>query len=243
MSNTDHLIIDALSCNTSHNPQELILNNISFTVPEGQLVAILGHNGSGKTTLFKCINQLYDYSGNITLNNEPVDELNREQLSQNIIALSQTLNQNFFISLSIYDNFKLWLMREKSHSSETKDTIKRYLATFSKKFATNLDLPVEILSGGEKQLLALAFILKSPPKLLLLDEHTSALDRKKTTEIMDFTRNKIKQYNLTCLMIVHDIHLALKYADRVITLKHGKIMSDQLNASVQAKQQETASVF
>lgn len=243
MSNTDHLIIDALSCNTSHNTQELILNNISFTVPEGQLVAILGHNGSGKTTLFKCINQLYDYSGHITLNNKPVDELNREQLSQNIIALSQTLNQNFFISLSIYDNFKLWLMREKSHKSETKDSIKRYLATFNKKFATNLELPVEILSGGEKQLLALAFILKSPPKLLLLDEHTSALDRKKTTEIMDFTRNKIKQYNLTCLMIVHDINLALKYADRVITLKHGKIMSDQLNASVQAKQQETASVF
>ena len=86
-----------------------------------------------------------------------------------------------------------------------------------------LHLPVNRLSGGEKQALALAFIFLNPPTLLLLDEHTSALDPKTSTHLMKLTNQFIKEQGMTCLMTTHDLDIALEYGNRLLILHDGKV--------------------
>lgn len=94
---------------------------------------------------------------------------------------------------------------------------------YNPNLASKLDATIDTLSGGEKQVLALALCLLQPPKLLLLDEHTSALDPKTSQQIMALTYAMVKKNNITCMMTTHDLDIAMKFGNRILVLRDGNV--------------------
>lgn len=211
----------------------LSLNNLSFTIPgverpiiddlslalhPNDFLVVLGGNGSGKSSLIKLINGLYKAgSGSITLSNKHLNDKSLEHISKEIATLTQNLQMSTFGDLSVAENYLLAAMK-KSSSPPNIDDLTHYHPALDQK----LDTPVKNLSGGERQCLALAMCLLHPPKLLLLDEHTSALDPKIGKEIMEKTYT-LTNGRVTTLMATHRLDDALAYGNRLIVMKEGKI--------------------
>ncbi len=195
------------------NPNNLILDRLSFDLYEGDFLVLLGHNGSGKTTLFKILSSEYSlYKGEV--------ELEGKQISNNsdIKMLSQNPQHSTFSELTLLENCLLATQHKRSYSE-----IRNHLSLFSSKLVDKIDLKVSYLSGGERQVLALAMILFSPPKLLLLDEHTSALDPKISEKLMQLTADVIQKGSITTIMITHNIDFAFRYGNCLLSLSAGAI--------------------
>lgn len=184
-----------------------ILNNISLKIEKLDFLVILGSNGSGKSTLSKIITkEILPNSGKV---------LYQEKGLINII--SQNPEDNLFYNLSVRENIKLWSKNKLFDFAE-------YIAEFNANLALKLDLKVEKLSGGEKQALILALMLIHPPLILILDEHTSALDPKSAKHLMLLTAKKIVKQNITCIMTTHNLEHAINYGNKLVALKDGKII-------------------
>jgi putative ABC transport system ATP-binding protein len=186
-----------------------ILSEINYQVEENDFIVILGSNGSGKSSLLKLLNHHYQpTSGKILFN------------SHTIKTLTQNCHESLFTSLTVLENCYLYSSDRKKNPN--------YFAEYIKKFNPNLELKlnqkVEKLSGGEKQALALALCVLHPPKILLLDEHTSALDPKSAQKLMVLTQEVVAQHKITCLLTTHDLDIALNYGNRILALRNGKIL-------------------
>jgi len=196
-----------------------VLDKINYQINVADFVVVLGSNGSGKSSLLKLLDKRYQASsGNITLDNKLLSNYSAKEFSRCVKTLSQNTHESLFSSLTVYENYLL-VNNEKSD----REHLKKYLLKFNVNLAQKLDQMVDQLSGGEKQALALALTVLHPPRLLLLDEHTSALDPKSAENIITLTRNIIREYNITCLLTTHDLSIAEQYGNRVLALKNGKI--------------------
>ncbi len=212
-------------------PQGLsIIKDISCTIKEHDFVILLGSNGSGKSTLIKLLNRTYKPSnGKITLNNENINKFPDNIYAKKVITLTQFVRESLFFDLTIEENA---LMIETAYTpqqfSRTKfcENLKSYLLGFNTKLSKSLKSPLYNLSGGEQQILAFALYLRHQPQLLLLDEHTSALDPKTAAKIMQFTATIVKEKQLTCVMTTHNLDFAIQYGNRVIALNEGQIVFD-----------------
>jgi putative ABC transport system ATP-binding protein len=201
-----------------------ILNNISYKIFPRDFIIILGSNGSGKSSLLKCLDSRYHpTSGEIILNPD-----------SKITSLTQNPNDSLFCSLTVFENFLLSFETTAARPPQDK---RKFFANFLQEFNPNLsnklDQLVEQLSGGEKQALALALCVLNPPDVLLLDEHTSALDPKTASQIMALTHRIVTQRNMTCLLTTHDLSVAMQYGNRILAMKNGEtyqeIDSDKKN--------------
>lgn len=207
-----------------------IVKNINFSVNSDDFLVLLGSNGSGKSSLIKLINGTYQLtSGQIKLQNQSLKNYKHQYLAKEIITITQDVNDSLFLDMTIAENGVLAEMRSKKMFSGISkaaqiESFKQYLAKFSLKLSENLDAKVKSLSGGEKQILVLALCLRYPPKLLLLDEHTSALDPKTASFIMQKTLGAIDQRKITCIMTTHNLDLALHYGNRLLALKEGEVV-------------------
>ncbi len=207
-----------------------ILKNISFDLEEKDFLILIGSNGCGKSSLLKCINQTYRHTrGKIMFLQKDLEECSRSDRAQVMTTFTQNIYQMLFKELSVIENCILYQTRffnESFGSIKNSDYTyyKNYLANFDPKIADNLDSKTECLSGGQQQQLALALCLEFPPKLLILDEHTSALDPKTSELVMDFTYQKIMQNNITCIMTTHNIEQIKKFGNRILALKNGEII-------------------
>lgn len=191
-----------------------VLNGVSLTIDSGQIISLLGANGCGKSTLLKLlIKELSPVSGTVYQK----DDLKVAYISQNI-------HQSLFLELTVQENLVLMNI----HFSN-KNEAESYLTTFHRNLFFYFDQPVMMLSGGEKQALALAIKLYNKPDILLLDEHTSAMDPEAEKDLMTLTYQKITQQNITTLMSTHKISLANQYSTHVIGLNKGKIVIDLEN--------------
>lgn len=206
-----------------------ILSAITYQVNEGDFVIILGSNGSGKSSLLKLIDKRYTpSSGKILLKGHLLSQYSPKNFVSQVKTLTQNYQESLFTSLTVFENYELF----KKYASPSKnaphhpkrDDCQLYLSQFNKKISRNLDQVVDKLSGGEKQMLALALIMLSPPALLLLDEHTSALDPASSEAIMALTQELLKKFQVTCLLTTHDLKKAAAYGNRLITLRDGKIV-------------------
>lgn len=203
-----------------HLHQRTLLREINFQLNHGDFMVVLGSNGSGKSTLFKLLYRHYQPTiGTILFDNKPLERYRKKTFFSKMAILTQHCHDSLFSSLTVYENYLL----VKKHLPAEKKFVRDYFAEYNPKLADNINTIAANLSGGEKQALALALCLLHPPALLLLDEHTSALDPKTSAQIMKLTAEKIAQHHITCFMTTHHLDDALNYGNRIIVLSEGKV--------------------
>lgn len=209
-----------------------ILNNLSLDFFADDFVILLGSNGSGKSSLIKIINgTLFPSQGEILLHNKSILKEPLHKRSKLIATLSQDLALSTFGHLTVLDNCQVALHRRKTPSfalpnAQEKENISFYLSNFHPRLKEKLYQKTSSLSGGERQALALAMALWNTPSLLLLDEHTSALDPAMAEKILELTHTKSMKQKIPTIMTTHRIEDALQYGNRVIALNQGQIILD-----------------
>ena len=197
-----------------------ILKTLDFAIQPKEFVIILGANGSGKSSLLKLISKDYLPSqGNI------------KNQAMRIAYLSQDTSFSLFHNLTVLENCclneqKIEATPFKVSTQSERTKYGKYLKAFHFQLPQKMQTLVGDLSGGERQSLALALALKQKPDLLLLDEHTSALDPKTAKTIMALTHQAIQDEGLTALMVTHNLEYALDYGTRVMGMKEGSIVLD-----------------
>lgn len=215
-----------------------ILNNINYDINPGDRVIILGSNGSGKSSLLKLLNRTYQpTAGKIFLRGQNLQTVSLQKLSQRVVTVTQDLRDSLFYNLTVLENCLLWETRFQKISfkigkHESREFYQTYLTEFHRQLPGKMDVCVAALSGGERQSLVLALCLHHPPELLLLDEHTSALDPKIAANLIRYTEKILTEKKITCVLTTHNLDIALKYGNRLLALAEGKI---RLQADGEAK--------
>lgn len=207
-----------------------ILENINLSIYPGDSVVILGGNGSGKSSLMKLMNGHYQpTSGELCLKQLTLKLWQPVALSKSVATITQDPTHSLFLDLTVFENCLLFESRQTgSNLRQNKKTKRKNIAEYLSQYHGNLnhqlDQPVAVLSGGEKQALLLALLMRHPPELLLLDEHTSALDPHQAKQLMTCTEHIIQKCGVTTLMITHNLDQALSFGTRILALKAGQII-------------------
>lgn len=210
-----------------------ILDDVNLTIYEHDFLTILGGNGAGKSTLFNVIaGTLMLTSGSIYILGKDVTHLPAEKRANYLARVFQdpkmgtaprmTVAENLLIAK--YRGEKRGLLPRKIHHFT--DEFKTLVARTGNGLEKHLDTPTGLLSGGQRQALSLLMATLKRPELLLLDEHTAALDPKTSVSLMNLTDEFVTGDELTALMITHHMEDALKYGNRLIVMKDGKIIKD-----------------
>ena len=202
------------------------IDNISFSVSEGEFVAIMGASGSGKTTLLNCISTIDKVtSGHIYVNDLDITKLKGNNLNKFRREELGFIFQDFNLldTLTSYENIALSLAILNIKYKEIDERIKKVSKELNITNVLN-KYPYQ-MSGGEKQRVASARAIITNPKLVLADEPTGALDSKSSKMLLEKLSYLNKEYNSTILMVTHDAFTA-SYANRVIFIKDGKIFSE-----------------
>jgi len=214
-----------------------IFENFNFEVKKGEFVSIVGSNGSGKTTLLNLISgNILPDSGKIMLGGIDITDLKEHIRACNIgrvfqdpskgTAPDMTISEN----LSIADNKGKFYGLSGGLNKKRIPYYKELLSQLNLKLEDKLDLKVGSLSGGQRQALALLISTMSPIDLLLLDEHTAALDPKTSESIMELTDKIVKKKGITTLMVTHNLKYAVNYGSRIIMMDKGKVIIDKADS-------------
>lgn len=212
-----------------NHPFRIILSGIDLQIAKNDFVIILGSNGSGKSTLLKLLDRRYSsFAGEIDIENQSIKSYNSRSFAKMLITLTQNPLSSLFPSLTVYENCQIALQQnpQKIKKLLVKSHFLQYLEDFNSNLPNNLDNLAGSLSGGEQQALALALGCLARPKILLLDEHTSALDPHAADRLMKITNEMVKKYEMTCLLTTHNLDIAQTYGTRLIALQQGKIICD-----------------
>ncbi|NLI04628.1 MAG: ABC transporter ATP-binding protein [Actinomycetaceae bacterium] len=200
-----------------------ILEGVSFDVKPGELVAILGPNGMGKTTFLKCINHiLTPKRGTIMVGEDSVTDLTPRQIAQRIGYVEQ---QRTGTQMTV---FNAVLLGRKPYitwdvTESDLEIVNEALHTLGlQKFAMRR---LNQLSGGELQKVVIARAIAQQPEVLLLDEPTNNLDLKNQVEVLDVVRHLVDKHRTASVVVIHDLNLALRYADRFLLMKDKKVFA------------------
>lgn len=220
------------------------LNGLSLRLDQGDFVTVLGSNGAGKSTLFGAIAGTFlPDGGTITLDGQDITRLPDYRRSKYIGRLFQDPLKGTAPNMTIEENLALAYMRASGHTSPFSMVSRRDREGFRQKLSQlglgledRMDSPVGLLSGGQRQALTLLMATLVTPKLLLLDEHTAALDPATGETVLALTERIVAENHITCLMITHDVPAALRLGNRTIFMKDGNIA---LSLSGQERQNMT----
>lgn len=208
------------------------INDLSFTANEGDFVTIVGSNGAGKSTLLNLVAGVYPSDGgSIKVDKSEINSLPEHKRAKYIGRVFQDPMMGTAGSMSIEENLAMALKRGKRRGLSL--GVNGYRQRFCSVLA-ELDLGLEkrlkdqvrLLSGGQRQALTLMMATLNTPKLLLLDEHTAALDPKTAERIIQLTQSIVKDHNLTVLMVTHNLQQALLVGNRTIMMHDGQIVLD-----------------
>ena len=209
------------------------MDGLSLTVPEGQFITLIGGNGAGKSTLLKLISGTYEPdSGAVVLDGREITYLPEHKRARMIGHLFQDPLMGTAPSMTIEENLSLAYLRG-SHRGLA-PAISRKNARFFEEKLRELDLGLEdrlktrvgLISGGQRQAITLLMATIATPKLLLLDEHTAALDPATAEKVLALTEKIVRENRITTLMVTHNIQSALECGDRTIMMQQGKIVLD-----------------
>lgn len=227
-----------------------ILDGINLSINPQDFIVVLGTNGAGKSTLLDAITGANTLSsGNIFLNDEDITQKNLAKRSRYISRVYQDPKLGTSPRMTVAENLllakrrglprRLRLRKLNDHMEEFQSLTKN-LPTLDNRLNTFTDK----LSGGQRQTLSFLMAIIQQPELLLLDEHTAALDPQTSQELMELTNKIIIEKKLTCLMVTHNLSEAVKYGNRLIVLKKGKIVLDlDKEAKSKLKEQDLLEYF
>jgi putative ABC transport system ATP-binding protein len=229
----------------AHTPDENVaLKNINLKIDRGDFITVIGSNGAGKSTLYDVIaGTKQPTSGHIFLDDAgTVRDITHDpeyrraryigRIFQNPLlgtAGKMRLEDNMMICYK-----KGWKGLKISLNSKMRNCFREQLRTLDMGLENRLNDNVNLLSGGQRQALTLLMAVMSKPALLLLDEHTAALDPANAKIVMDLTRRFAKDYNLTVMMVTHNMQQALDYGTRLLMMDAGEIILD-INAAEKAR--------
>lgn len=206
------------------------LDDLSLNVNNGDFISIIGANGAGKSTLFNAISGTFiTDSGKIELDGTDISLMPEHKRAKNIGRLFQDPMKGSAPGLTVEENLALaaghggWLSRV---SKKDKKAFRERVALLGMGLEDRMSQPVGLLSGGQRQALTLMMATFTPPKLLLLDEHTAALDPGTAEKVLELTQKIVSENNLTCLMITHNMQSALDLGNRTIMMNQGKVVMD-----------------
>lgn len=222
-----------LTVNLGTDEEKEILKSTNLELNDGDFVTLLGTNGAGKSTLLNLINgSLSPTTGKIILDDEDITALSEVKRAKYISQVFQDPKIGTAPRMTVAENLLLATKRGEKRGLHLRGLDKN-LSIFSRETSKlpnglnqRLHTFVENLSGGQRQTLSFLMATIKRPKLLLLDEHTAALDPKTSHELLELTDHVVRQQHLTCIMITHQLKDALKYGNRTIILNSGRIVLD-----------------
>ncbi|MCD7854804.1 MAG: ATP-binding cassette domain-containing protein [Clostridiales bacterium] len=210
-----------------------VLNGLSLHLKEGDFVTVIGGNGAGKSTVLNSVAGVFpiDY-GTITIDGKNVTRLSEYKRAALIGRVFQDPMTGTAASMNIEDNLALAYRRGKRRmlkwgiSSKERKEYRSLLSTLGLGLESRLTDKVGLLSGGQRQALTLLMATLVSPKILLLDEHTAALDPKTAAKVLEISDKLVKQNNLTTMMVTHNMRDAINYGNRLVMMNHGRIILD-----------------
>ena len=224
----------SLTFNPGTVNEKKALTDLSLHLNKGNFVTILGSNGAGKSTLFNTVAGTYTPdSGKVYLDGKDITALPDYKRSKEIGRLFQDPLKGTAPNMTIEENLALAYLRANHTKSPFSMVSKADRAEFRERLSMlNLGLeermnqPVGLLSGGQRQALTLLMATLVTPKILLLDEHTAALDPGTAEVVLELTKKIVKEHNITCLMITHNLASSLALGNRTIMMADGRIVLD-----------------
>ena len=214
--------------------EKLALQKIDLDLKDGDFATIVGSNGAGKSTMFNAIaGEFIADTGTIMLDGQDITFMPDYRRSKYIGRMFQDPLRGTAPHMTIEENLALAYLRASGHTSSFSRISKKDREVFAEKLSAlglgledRMKQPVGLLSGGQRQALTLLMATLVTPKLLLLDEHTAALDPGTAEKVLELTKKIVAENHITCLMITHTLHDALTLGNRTLMMDHGRIVLD-----------------
>lgn len=209
------------------------LDDVSFELAEGGFAVVIGSNGAGKSTLLNVVSgQLALDAGSIAIDGIDIGRSSEHARARLIARVMQDPLRGTLASLTIEENLALADMRFYGRglgpalNARRRERYARTLAAYGLGLEDRLSSQVGLLSGGQRQVLALAMAVLNPPRVLLLDEHAAALDPRTAEVVMQASLQAIESHRLTTLMITHNMQHAITFGDRLLMMDAGRVRLD-----------------
>lgn len=210
-----------------------VFDGLSLEVKEGDFITVIGSNGAGKSTLLNIIAGVFPVdSGKIQLDGENITNLPEHRRAAFIGRVFQDPMLGTCPSMTVEENLSLAYSRCRNISlrwgitAKNRQIFRNYLARISLGLEDRLTEKVRSLSGGQRQALTLIMATMKKPRILLLDEHTGALDPKTAMVVNDLTQRIVKEEKITTIMVTHNLEDAIRMGNRLLMMHHGKIVLD-----------------
>lgn len=213
--------------------EKIALSNLNLQLKKGDYVTVIGGNGSGKSTLLNCIAGVYGVEqGEIVVDDQNVTKCSEHRRAKFLGRVFQDPMVGTSAQMSIEENLAIALRRGQRRrltwgiSAAERSLFKKALGMLDLGLDERLKTKAGLLSGGQRQALTLLMATLRKPKVLLLDEHTAALDPKTASKVLEITDRMIHEHELTTLMITHNMQDAITYGNRLIMMHDGSIILD-----------------
>lgn len=213
--------------------EKIAINDLSLDMDRGEFITIIGNNGAGKSTLMNCISGVFPVdSGTILLDGEDLTRQPEYKRARHIGRVFQDPLKGTAFDMTIEENLSIAICKNRFHglqpgiSRKDREYFRERLALLEMGLENRMNQKAKLLSGGQRQALTLFMSIISEPKLLLLDEHTAALDPAAARKVLELTNLFTQEKNLTTLMITHNMKAALENGTRTILMRDGQILMD-----------------
>lgn len=213
--------------------EKAALSNLNLTLEEGDFVTLIGGNGAGKSTLLNCVAGVHTVDeGSIIIDGKDVTKLSEFRRADIVGRVFQDPMMGTAANMGIEENLALAYRRGQLRTlkwginNKERDIYKELLSHLGLGLETRLSDKVGLLSGGQRQALTLLMATLKKPKLLLLDEHTAALDPKTADKVLQLSAQLVAEGKLTTLMVTHNMRHAIEYGNRLIMMHEGRIILD-----------------
>lgn len=227
-------MLDIINISKTFNPgtvnAKTAINNLSLHVNKGDFITVIGANGAGKSTLFNAIaGDFYTDEGRILLDGDDITLMQPHLRARRIGRLYQDPMRGTAAGMTIEENLTLaagnggWMSRI---TAKERNHFRDILSRLDMGLEDRMNHPMGLLSGGQRQAVTLMMATINPPSLLLLDEHTAALDPGAAQKVLDITKDVVEKESLTCLMITHNMQSALELGNRTLMMNNGQIILD-----------------
>lgn len=217
--------------------EKVALNGLSLKLAKGDFVVVIGSNGAGKSTMLNAISgALLLDSGNIVINGDDVTGVQVHARARHVARVFQDPMKGTSASMTIAENMLLADLRQnpaklrRGLTTHRREKYREHLSYLGLGLENRMDTQVSLLSGGQRQSLSLVMAVSGEPDILLLDEHTAALDPRTADLVLNATLRAVDALKLTAMMVTHNMAHAVEYGNRVVMLDSGKVLLELTGA-------------